>query len=90
MNAEFGLMHVWSQGDSVTRVVFCALLLMSLISWIVIIIKSMDLWRYKRLSRQVEGFWHANDLTDGLEKLGVDARNPYRTMVIEGREAAHA
>ena len=88
MNAEFGLMHVWSQGDSVTRVVFCALLLMSLISWIVIIIKSLELWRYKRLSRQVEGFWHANDLTDGLEKLGVDERNPYRTMVIEGREAA--
>ena len=88
MNAEFGLMHVWSQGDSVTRVVFCALLLMSLISWIVIIIKSLDLWRYKRLSRQVEGFWHANDLTDGLEKLGADERNPYRTMVIEGREAA--
>ena len=87
MNAEFGLTHVWTQGDTVTRVVFCTLLLMSLISWIVIVMKSIDLLRYKRQSRQVETFWHADDLTNGLQSLGDDPRNPYRAMVIEGREA---
>ncbi len=87
MNAEFGLTHVWTQGDTVTRVVFCTLLLMSLVSWIVIVMKSIDLLRYKRQSRQVEAFWHADDLTNGLLSLGDDPRNPYRAMVIEGREA---
>ena len=88
MNTEFGLSHVWTQGDAVTRTVFCALVLMSLVSWVVIVLKSLDLLRYKRLSRQVESFWHAADMADGLEKLDGDARNPFRTIVIEGREAA--
>ncbi|ARU04894.1 biopolymer transporter [Comamonas serinivorans] len=88
MNPEFGLSHVWTQGDTVTRVVFCALILMSLVSWVVIVLKSLDLLRYKRQSRQIESFWHAADMADGLQQLHGDERNPFRAMVIEGREAA--
>ena len=37
MNSEFGLMHLWAQGDIVTRIVFVILASMSVLSWCVMI-----------------------------------------------------
>jgi biopolymer transport protein ExbB len=88
MNAEFGLLHLWEQGDWVTRGVALLLLGMSLASWIVIIVKALDLQRFARQSRSIESFWHAADFADGLNKLGTDPANPYRALALEGREAA--
>lgn len=88
MNTEFGLAHVWQQGDLVTKGVAVILLLMSLASWMVIIIKALDLRRYAKQSRSIESFWHAADFADGLNKLGNDADNPFRQLALEGREAA--
>ena len=47
MNSQFGLMNVWSQGDLVTKTVALLLLAMSLASWMVIIIKTLDIFKYK-------------------------------------------
>ena len=88
MNTDFGLAHLWAQGDLVTRAVALLLLGMSLASWMVIIIKALDLRRHARESRQVESFWHAADFADGLGKLGTEPTNPFRTLALEGREAA--
>jgi biopolymer transport protein ExbB len=88
MNPSFGLWHVWSQGDWITRGVFTALILMSLASWIVIAIKALDVVRAKRQAARVEGFWHSSDMAEGLAKLGDDDANPFRQLAIEGREAA--
>jgi biopolymer transport protein ExbB len=88
MNPDFGLAHVWSQGDFVTRGVALLLLGMSLASWMVIIVKALDLRRYAQQSRQIESFWHAADFADGLNKLGSDPANPFRALALEGREAA--
>ena len=88
MNPSFGLWHVWSQGDWITRGVFTALVLMSLASWIVIAIKALDVVRAKRQAARVEGFWHSSDMAEGLAKLGDDDANPFRQLAIEGREAA--
>ncbi len=87
MNSQFGLASVWSQGDIVIRSVAVLLLLMSLASWMVIIIKSLDLLRYKKIARHADGFWHAKDLAAGLASLGSDPTNPYRQMVEQGCEA---
>jgi biopolymer transport protein ExbB len=87
MNTEFGLAHLWAQGDVVTRAVAVLLLAMSLASWIVIITKALDLRRHARQARQIESFWHAADFADGLSKLGNDGNNPYRALALEGREA---
>ena len=43
MNSEFGLIHVWAQGDIVTRIVFIILASMSVLSWCVIIIKGLGI-----------------------------------------------
>jgi len=88
MNSEFGLIHLWSQGDFVTRAVAVLLLAMSLASWLVIIIKALDLRRHAAQARKIESFWHAADFADGLSKLGTDPDNPFRALALEGREAA--
>lgn len=87
MESQLGLMNVWSQGDLVTKAVFLLLLAMSLASWMVILVKTLDLVRYKRLARQAEGFWHNPDFASGLQHLGAPADNPFHGLAIEGREA---
>ena len=84
----FGLSQLWSQGDWVTRFVALLLLVMSLASWMVIITKALAIRRAASQAKAVESFWHSADLADGLNKLGLDADNPFRQLAIEGREAA--
>ena len=87
MNSQFGLMTVWMQGDFVTKAVAVLLIGMSLASWIVIIIKTLDVLKYKKIARGAENFWHSEDFAAGLAKLGSDPVNPFRQLAIEGREA---
>jgi biopolymer transport protein ExbB len=88
MDSQFGLLNLWQQGDLVTKGVALLLLGMSLASWMVIIVKALDLRRYSSQARRIESFWHAADFADGLNKLGTDPANPFRTLALEGREAA--
>ena len=87
MNSQFGLMNVWTQGDFVTKSVALLLIGMSLASWIVIIIKTLDVLKYKKIARSAEDFWHSEDFAAGLARLGNDPANPFRQLAIEGREA---
>src|SRR6201991_4404235 len=88
MDTQFGLINVWQQGDFVTRGVAALLILMSLASWIVIIVKALDVVRYKRLAKHSQDFWHSEDFATALNKLGSDDTNPVRALALEGREAA--
>ena len=85
MNPQFGLMHVWAQGDSVTRTVFVILALMSVTSWCVIIIKSLGILRTKGQAKKVPDFWHASDLESAIDSLGASGDNPFRAIAEEGR-----
>jgi biopolymer transport protein ExbB len=87
MNSQFGLANVWSQGDIVTKSVALLLLIMSLASWMVIVIKTLDLIKYKNIARSAEDFWHSEDFAAGLTKLGSDPANPFRQLALAGREA---
>ncbi len=87
MDSQFGLLHVWNQGDVVIRGVAILLLLMSLASWTVIVVKALDIVRFKRYARTVQNFWHSDDFAAGLNTLGSDPANPFRALAIEGREA---
>lgn len=87
MNNEFGLLHLWSQGDIVMRGTTLLLLAMSLASWWVIVVKALDLRRYAAQARNTESFWHSADFADGLARLGSDPANPFRALASEGREA---
>ncbi len=87
MESQFGLLNVWNQGDAVIRGVAILLLLMSLASWTVIVLKAIDIVRLKRSARAVQNFWHSDDFAAGLNTLGNDPANPFRALAIEGREA---
>ncbi len=87
MNSQFGLMNVWTQGDFVTKSVALLLIGMSLVSWIVILTKTLDVLKYKKIARSAEDFWHSEDFAAGLARLGNDPANPFRQLAIEGREA---
>ena len=87
MESQFGIAHVWSQGDFVTRAVAIVLLVMSLVSWIVIIVKALDIVKFKKQARLAKDFWHSEDFGSGLDKLGADPANPFRHLALEGREA---
>lgn len=87
MESQFGIAHVWAQGDFVMRGVAILLLLMSVASWVVIIVKALTLVRLKRHTSRAKDFWHSEDFSSGLNKLGTDPANPFRYMALEGREA---
>jgi biopolymer transport protein ExbB len=87
MNSQLGLINLWNQGDIVTRGTAILLLIMSLSSWMVIIVKALDLRKFAAQARQTESFWHSSDFADGLNKLGTDPANPFRALATEGREA---
>lgn len=87
METSMGLAQVWNEGDWVTRTVALLLLGMSLASWMVIIVKALDLRRHRAQAELVESFWHSADFADGLSKLGADESNPFRQLALQGREA---
>ena len=87
MESQLGLIHVWTQGDWVTKTVALILLVMSLATWMVIIIKALDILKYKKLAKSSEDFWHSEDLAAGLTNLGGDDSNPFRQAALAGREA---
>jgi biopolymer transport protein ExbB len=87
MESQFGIANVWAQGDFVTRAVALLLLAMSLASWMVILLKALDIIKFKRLARNIGDFWHSPDFAAGLEKLGSDVSNPFTQLAMEGREA---
>ncbi len=87
MESKFGLAHVWQQGDWVTLAVALALLAMSITSWIVIIVKLLDLRRLRAQTASCQQFWRGQDFADGLSRLGADADNPFRLLAQAGRDA---
>ncbi|MGC7406689.1 MotA/TolQ/ExbB proton channel family protein [Pandoraea pneumonica] len=88
---EYGLSHVWAQGDFVTRAIAIVLLVMSVLSWTVIIIKGTQIFRLSRLTRTAEpDFWHSENFTAGLQKLGESSgnNNPFLALALAGQDAA--
>ncbi len=87
MESQLGLVNFWNQGDWVTRGVVLLLLVMSLSSWMVIVVKALDLMKFNQFARGAEPFWHSTDFAEGLTRLGPDRSNPFRMLAEEGREA---
>ena len=68
-NATLGLVHFWSQADSVTRITAYLLLLMSVASWFLIFWKAWSWLRVRRASRALEAFWSASSVDAAIANL---------------------
>ena len=87
-SAGLQLGQIWAQGDAIAHAVALLLLLMSLASWSVILIKGWTLLRLRRLSTRSAQFWHCTRLEDGLTVLGPDGPdNPFRHLTERSTEA---
>jgi biopolymer transport protein ExbB len=83
----FGLGALIQQGDIVQRSVLVILLIMSLLTWFIMITKFFDQRRQRLQSVEAEKeFWTSGSLTDALGKLK-GSSNPYRALAETGKQA---
>lgn len=90
MNNPYGLEALWSQGDAIIKAVAIILLLMSLASWWVMLIRGLHLWRLRRQAKALTAFWQAHDFDQAVQQLPpAEPLNPYRLLAETGRDALH-
>jgi biopolymer transport protein ExbB len=84
----YGLLSLWQQGDMVIKGVAVVLLIMSILSWYLILTRGLRNMGLKRAARRAQGFWHAETFAEGLDLLGRRARgNPFRHLAEDGAHA---
>jgi len=67
---QMGLMHFWQQGDAVTHATAVILLLLSMVSWYVILSKAVAHFRFRRsCERALAGFWNADSQGRAVEAI---------------------
>ncbi|MDX3774645.1 MotA/TolQ/ExbB proton channel family protein [Chromatiaceae bacterium AAb-1] len=85
----YGIAALWQQGDAVIKGVALLLLLMSVMSWYVLVWRTLGLWRLRRAATKAASFWHEQGFEHALNALGEDSRNsPYRYLAEEAQAAA--
>jgi biopolymer transport protein ExbB len=83
----FGLGALIQQGDLVARSTLVILLIMSLLTWFIMITKFFDQRRLRLQAVEAEKeFWSSSSLTDALGKLKGTA-NPFRALAETGKQA---
>jgi biopolymer transport protein ExbB len=88
MNNPYGIEALWSQGDLVIKGVAVLLLLMSIASWYVIVVRAWGLFQLRKPARGLADFWHSQSFSEGLHVLGDNrADNPFRRLAEEGQAA---
>lgn len=88
MSSPYGIESLWQQGDTAIKTVAVILLLMSITSWFVIVLRTWGLLRLRKPSRALSDFWHTQSFAEGLHILGNDRNdNPYRHLAEEGQAA---
>jgi biopolymer transport protein ExbB len=73
----FGILNLWSQGDAVTRSIAIILLVMSIVSWIIIVSRAWGLWKMKPIHSIAKQFWQKNSFQEAIESLPANTANPY-------------
>lgn len=86
MNQTFGLANMWAQGDAVTRTVAIILLMMSIVTWVIILTKVLALYKVKKMAKEVECFWHAPSFDVALGQMSTE-QNPYGDLANSAQEA---
>jgi biopolymer transport protein ExbB len=82
----YGLQALWAQSDLVAKAVLIILVLQSLGTWYILIVKLMDQSKMMRQAKAAaEKFWTAGSVKQGAESL--DAASPFRFLADAGVEA---
>src|SRR5688572_17529564 len=85
--SPYGLEQLWTQGDFVARFTLILLLIMSAVSWWVMLTKAWDQRRMRVQAKQAEkDFWTAGSLKQAIEKLK-GKNNAFRAIAEDGMRA---
>jgi biopolymer transport protein ExbB len=85
----YGIGHFWEQSDGVIQSVAILLLLMSILSWTQIALKSWRAAQRKRTTQEVENFWQAATLDEAIERLSKNAGDsPFSDLARQAASAA--
>jgi biopolymer transport protein ExbB len=83
----YGIQAVWAQGDLVARGTLLLLVLMSMMSWYVIITKALEQARVGKQARAVgQDFWSGASVRQSTDQLPTES--PYRFIAEKGLESA--
>jgi biopolymer transport protein ExbB len=84
----YGLAQLWAQGDFVAKGTLILLVIMSALSWWVMITKAWDQRRIRSQWKQAErDFWSAGSLKQAIESLK-GKNNAFRAIADDGMRAA--
>lgn len=88
MPSEYGIAHFWSQSDAVIHCVAILLLIMSILSWTQIALKTWRSARRQRTAQAIDRFWQAATLDEAVAGLArSDSDSPFTYLA---RQAATA
>ena len=83
----YGLGALIANGNIVSRSILVVLLIMSLMTWFIMITKFFDQRRLRLQAIEAEKeFWSSNSLTDAISKLK-GGSNPFRALAETGKQA---
>ena len=87
LDSPYGVMALWLASDAVTKAVLLLLLLMSVGSWYILMLKAMALRSMDAHYRAArESFWRADTVAKGMALL--DVRSPLRFITSSALDAA--
>jgi len=82
----YGIEHLWTEGDMVSKGILFILAVMSLGTWYIFVTKYWEQARVLGQAKTTEKkFWTAANLEDGIEKLGKN--NVFRNVAERGQQA---
>ncbi len=84
----YGLGALWAQGDIVARGTLVILLIMSIGTWYIAVVKLIEQGKIFRQAKEAsEKFWAAPSVESGIQQLHEDSA--FRYIAEEGNKAAH-
>ena len=90
MNTPFGIANLWLEGDAITRFVAIALLICSIVTWVILLTRLWDLRNLRKLKPELEQFWRATSFDEGLRAFSIHASNPYYQIAkLAAKASAH-
>jgi len=85
----YGIAHFWGQGDAITHTVALILLIMSILSWTQIAVKSWRASRRKQAAKALDRFWQATTLDDAIDGLAKSGNHsPFSDLARQAAVAA--
>jgi biopolymer transport protein ExbB len=90
MQQQFSPLAFWTHGDAITHSVAVLLLILSVASWYLIIVKLIGQIRLRTAAEKaVDAFWNAQTVGQGLEaSRGVDSSGIFATLAATATQAA--